>query len=163
MSDLRFAVVPVQGMFDSITTQRATDVESVVVASTTAAMTPLELYMHLGSQLSLDSVVASPPSVMEVVRLAMSRPGVAAHDRAVELLGRMSGQTLSLVIQGMVSTDYVMRPVYADKAWEMLTSALSQSDDAHEPHILTFFRKLRSDPNPVKRLAAIDALDMLEA
>jgi hypothetical protein len=162
MTDPRFTIVPFQGTFDAITT-RVCDVETATVASTTASMTPLDIYLRIGTHRALEIVLSSPPSVGAVVNAAMAMPGITVHDRAVDLLGRMAGQTLSLAIQAFSSTDYLMRPVYADKAWEMLTAALSQTDDAYQPHVIQFLEKLRADPNPAKRLAAIDALDTLEA
>lgn len=162
MTDPRFTIVSVQATSDAITT-RVYDVETATVASTTASMTPLDFYLRVGTHRALESVLSNPPPVGAVVNAAMTMPGVTVHDRAVDLLGRMAGQTLSVAIQAFSSTDYMMRPVYANKAWEMLTAALSQTDDAYQPHAVRFLEKLRADPNPAKRLAAIDALDALEA
>ncbi len=163
MSIAEFSTLPVSGaQLESVTTVAVDSGETTSVASTTQFITPLQYYFRVGTPQSLAVVLADPPPVSDVINFALREPGITVHDRAVNLLGHLSGRTLWFALQSFAINERFMRSVYSNKVWEVVISALGMADDAYTPYIVTYVQNLRHDPNPVKRMAAFDALSLLQ-
>jgi hypothetical protein len=160
--DSSFSTLSITGSAPATTTTPLGPIQLSVTASTTAEFSPLELYFHVGSQRELTMVLEDPPSVGAIVSQALRRPGLRSHDLAIELLGHLPGQTLQFVMQVFPDTAFIARPVYANRTWSIVITALGQAEDLYVPAIANFIRyRLLNDPDPIKRLAAQDALETL--
>jgi hypothetical protein len=163
MTGASFSTVPLSGASFALGTMSGTiDAGMRAVGSTTTSdLSDLQIYLKIGSCESLERVLEEPPSVNEVVHAVLREPGLKASDLAVELLGRMSARTLHFALQILPFNDRYFRPVYSDKVWEIIISALGMADDTYAGFIEEYMGRLLNDPNPVKRLAAFDALETL--
>jgi hypothetical protein len=158
-----FSTLPLSGSTFALgTTSGMTDSGlNPVTGTTTARLSTLEIYFRVGTPDALTLVLETPPSVGEVVYHVLKEPGMKAHELAVELLGRLSARTLQFALQTLPSNENIWRKVYSNKVWEIVISALGLADDKYAQFIDGYMRGLLDDPNPVKRLAAFDALETL--
>ncbi len=95
------------------------------------------------------------------MHFVMREPGLRTQDLAVELLGRLTARTLQFALQVLPYNDELFRPIYSNRAWEIVISALGMADETYAPFIGRYMNRLLGDRNPVKRLAAFDALETL--
>lgn len=162
MSD-RFSTLATGSSFRSLTTTAAIGPLDVAeAASTTSRMTALQLYFEVGSKQIMQMVLEEPPSVGSVIFEALKRPGLRTYDLAVDLLGRLTGETLSFALQVLPVNDFIPRPVYANRTWSIVISALGLAEDTYAEAATRYIERLLEDPNPIKRQAAFDALEVLQ-
>jgi hypothetical protein len=107
-----------------------------------------------------DALLTEPPSVGEVVNFSLQHPGLEVRDRAVELLSYLIPNTLRFA-RLYEPHDLIFRPVFANKLWEIVISALGLADETYAPFCRAWIELQVDSPNPVKALAARDALDAL--
>lgn len=136
-------------------------VDKTALATTSSDLTVLQLYFRIGSAETLNMLLEEPPSIGEVLSYALREPGLRVQELTVELLGRLSERTLQFALLALPSNYHYFRRVYSDKVWEIVISALGIADTTYAGFIEEYMLRLLDDPNPVKRLAAFDALETL--
>jgi len=109
----------------------------------------------------LTEVLENPPMAQTIVDFALRQPGIEIQDRAAELLGRLAPRALRFAIQ-FGTCEHFLRPVYANKVWEIVIAGLALADPTYASTSRRFISQFVSnDPNPIKRIAAIDAMETL--
>lgn len=161
---INFGVVPTQ-LSEGVTTSTPVDLQaSGLGASTTLGiLDPLANYFTVarsGVDKVLAELVRQPPSVGAVITYALRNPGIEIQDRAIELLGYLTPHTLRFA-RSYRDQEFLPRPIFANKTWEIVISALGLADPLYAPHCVTWIADQLESPNIVKRLAARDALDAL--
>jgi hypothetical protein len=160
---INFGIVPTQQP-EGVTTSAPDETNYVTGDSTTLAMlNPLANYFKVERAAiggALAELVKQPPNVGAIVTYALRNPGIEVQDRAVELLGYLTPHTLRFA-RDYQSMDYLPRPIFANKTWEIVISALGLADEVYAPHCRAWITSQLGSPNVVKRLAARDALEAL--
>jgi hypothetical protein len=161
--EANLSTIPLSGsIFATSTVSGEVEVGMRSIGSTTISeLSPLQLYFRFGTPDALDKLLEAPPSVSEVIHHVLKEPGLETHDLAVELLGRLSARTLHFALQALPFNDQYLRPVYSNRVWVIVISALGMANESYADFIEVYMRRLLDDPNPVKRLAAFDALETL--
>lgn len=132
--------------------------------ATTLSMPDAVTYYFTVSRDGLSSarevLLAQTPSIGAVVHFTLQNPGLEVRDRAIDLLSYLIPSTLRFA-RMYNQCDLIPRPVFANKTWEILISALGLADHTYAPFCRSWIEQQLESPNPVRRLAAHDALEAL--
>jgi hypothetical protein len=161
---INFGFVPTQ-LPEGVTTSTPVDLQNSIVGDSTTLgiLDPLVNYFNVeesGFGKALADLVRRPPSVGTVITYALKNPGIEVQDRAIELLGYLTPYTLRFALNYQ-DQDFLPRPIFANKTWEIVISALGLADALYAPHCVAWISAQLESPNVVKRLAARDALEAL--
>ncbi|MHB1549829.1 MAG: hypothetical protein ACYCX6_01335 [Vulcanimicrobiaceae bacterium] len=161
---INFGFVPTQ-LSEGLTTSTPVGLQNSVMGDSTTLemLDPLSNYFRVGkrdvSKVLVD-LVKQPPTVGAVITYALKNPGIEVQDRAIELLGCLTPYTLQFA-RNYRDQEFLPRPIFANKTWEIVISALGLADAFYAPHCVAWISSQLGSPNIVKRLAARDALEAL--